>query len=68
LSMIVAGRLGRDVWSTRVRAFTDVSPELVGSTAANDLLYTTGTVASAAIRYQFIIQYQRLFLSHLSLN
>lgn len=45
LSTVVAGK--EEVRSTRDSEFTDVSPELDGSTAANDLVYIAGTVASA---------------------
>lgn len=61
LSTVAAGK--DDVWSTRDRALTDVSPELVGSTAANDLLYTAGTVASAINDYQLNIISNKLSFS-----
>ena len=45
LSTVVAGK--EEVRSTRDSEFTDVSLEFDGSTAANDLVYIAGTVASA---------------------
>jgi hypothetical protein len=57
LSIVAAG--SDDVWSTRDNALTDVSPELVGSTAANDLVYTAGTVASAVDDCQFNIKFNK---------
>jgi hypothetical protein len=42
--MIAAGRA--EVARTRDSALTDISPELVGSTARNALLYDKGMVAS----------------------
>jgi hypothetical protein len=48
LSTVAAGN--EDVDRTRDNELTDVSPELVGSTALNDCWYMVGTVASA--KYQ----------------
>lgn len=45
LSTVVAGN--EDVDKTRESELTDVSPELLGSTALNDCWYIAGTVASA---------------------
>ena len=45
LSTVVADK--EEVRSTRDSEFTDVSLEFDGSTAANDLVYIAGTVASA---------------------
>jgi hypothetical protein len=45
LSTVAAG--SEDVDRTRDNELTDVSPELVGSTALNDCWYMAGTVASA---------------------
>jgi len=44
LSMLAAGK--DDVARTRDSALTDISPELVGSTARNAMLYDSGMVAS----------------------